>query len=72
MHRLRWMWSALAALLLVLCGGTASAQLRPLPPMEWEIFDGGRLVTARVGGGVRGLQPFSPSSGLIVSADLSY
>lgn len=52
MHRLRWMWSALTALLLVLCGSDAGAQLRPLPPMDWEVFDGGRLVTARVGGGV--------------------
>ena len=52
MHRLRWMWSALAALLLVMPEGTASAQLRPLPPMDWGIFDDGRLITARAGGGV--------------------
>jgi hypothetical protein len=41
------------AFLLALCAlpARASAQLRPLDALEWRMFDGGRTVSAQVGGG---------------------
>lgn len=32
--------------------GAADAQLRPLPPMDWDLFDGARVMTGSVGGSV--------------------
>lgn len=42
----------MASLLSLLVAGSAAAQLRPLPPLDWQVFDGGTLVTGRVGGGM--------------------
>lgn len=39
-----------AALLLLTTATGAGAQLRPLPPLEWTLFDSGRVATARLGG----------------------
>ena len=41
-----------AALLLGLLPGGAAGQLRPLPPLDWEVFSESRLATARIGGAV--------------------
>jgi hypothetical protein len=43
------MGSVLALLLLI--PAQATAQLRPLDPFEWRMFEGGRTVSAQVGGG---------------------
>lgn len=40
------------ALLLLLGVAPASAQLRPLGPVDWEVFDGATLVAASIGGGI--------------------
>jgi hypothetical protein len=39
-------------LLLALLPGSALGQLRPLPPLDWELFADARLATARIGGAV--------------------
>ena len=36
---------------LLFLAAPASAQLRPLDPFEWRMFDGGRTVSAQIGGG---------------------
>ena len=36
---------------LLFLAAPASAQLRPLDPLEWRMFDGGRTVSAQIGGG---------------------
>lgn len=41
----------LAAALAVLSTSSAPAQLRPLDPAEWRVWEGGRTVVAGVGGG---------------------
>ncbi|HEX5869096.1 MAG TPA: hypothetical protein VFY65_01705 [Longimicrobium sp.] len=41
----------LAACAVVACAPAARAQLRPLEPLEWRMFDGGRAVSAQVGAG---------------------
>ena len=38
-------------ILLSILASPASAQLRPLDPFEWRMFEGGRTVSAQVGGG---------------------
>src|SRR5215213_4486165 len=43
-------YTLLAAILTIL-PTNAAAQLRPLEPFEWRMFDGGRSVSAQVGGG---------------------
>lgn len=51
-------WGALSrpALLLLLLlapiAPAAEAQLRPLPPMDWDLFESGRSATGRLGGAV--------------------
>ena len=41
-----------AALLLVALPQVSWGQLRPLPPLEWGLFDSDRVATARIGAGV--------------------
>ncbi len=43
--------AALALVCVALSGGSAAAQLRPLDPFDWRMLDGGRTVSAEVGGG---------------------
>lgn len=51
--RLGWAGPALAALVaLAAPGGGATAQLRPLEPLEWSVFEPGRSMVASVGGAV--------------------
>jgi hypothetical protein len=47
--RLGSLFAAVVALSLLPC--TARAQLRPLEPFEWRMFDAGRTVSAQVGAG---------------------
>lgn len=49
--------AVLAALSLVGCPRAASAQLRPLDPLEWRIFDNDAVFIAGAGGGVLRKQP---------------
>jgi hypothetical protein len=52
MRRDRWTRRLFGALSLLLAAtAPASAQLRPLEPFEWRMFEGGRTVSAQVGGG---------------------
>lgn len=41
----------IASVLLALLPSPAAAQLRPLEPLEWRMFEGGRTVSAQAGGG---------------------
>lgn len=41
----------LAACAVAACAPAAGAQLRPLEPFEWRMFDAGRAVAAQVGTG---------------------
>jgi hypothetical protein len=41
----------LLSVILAILPTNAAAQLRPLEPFEWRMFDGGRSVSAQVGGG---------------------
>lgn len=44
--------AVLAGILLVFAPAGVDAQLRPLPPMEWDLFEDGHVVTGRIGGSV--------------------
>lgn len=41
-----------AACILLVAAGPAGAQLRPMHPMNWQLFEGDNVVTARMGAGV--------------------
>lgn len=43
--------AALALAGVAMAAGSAAAQLRPLDPFDWRMLDGGRTVSAEVGGG---------------------
>jgi len=53
---LRWLlraaWRACALPVLLVAPRPASAQLRPLDPMDWRAFDPGTRVLAQLGGGI--------------------
>jgi surfeit locus 1 family protein len=49
--------AAVAALLLLGMAAPGRAQLRPLEPLEWRIFDAGVVLVADVGGGILWDQP---------------
>ena len=42
----------IAGLLLLGVTASSAAQLRPLPPLDWQVFDDSTLVTAQFGGGI--------------------
>ena len=45
--------SLLAGVITVLVAATpAEGQLRPLHPLNWQLFDEGHMVSARIGGGL--------------------
>jgi hypothetical protein len=48
---MRRRWISLTAVIITLSPTAAAAQLRPLDPFEWRMFEGGRTVSAQVGGG---------------------
>jgi hypothetical protein len=55
----RWTAVALAFAAFLLRAGPAAAQLRPLQPIDWRIFEPGRVFSASIGVGVIREQPAS-------------